>query len=646
MQELGGSSSGSRTRSPPRIKALPTVTYSEEYCSPLKKRVKNVETVIKEASKPDVYTQEQEKIMLGDPEETSVDVQKTTGPPTKYYCKCTTAQKPFCECANCPQDVMFYICLMNPLQDPKTSSAANWDEELNAVADKLCKAIMDYIFPAATELFRTDLLPHYIKKPVLDTEGNYSQFLAFSQQYKSKFDKFMERYSRVGIYPKKDVLPDPVAEKCPIAMLHNEDVLKRYKNFKRFDTVKDYSDHLFSTKPMEQASTTEGWAKNMREQWRILEENLPETIFVRVYEGRMDLLRALIIGPKGTPYHDGLFFFDVYFPSNFPFNKPLVRYHSGGFGINPHMFECGEVRLNIFGEHLSDYASLWPSWNTTILQLLVSIQDRVLNADPLFHQPVSQDFGPSVVAEYLSLLYNEDILIKSLKTMMHIMNKPPKNFEAFVVGHFCNRQSDILLACKAYMEGLQVGGGVGNKDSCCSIEFRKNVDSCILQLLRCFERNIGLTKPDLILELIRSTPPADSNEIAPLKDDVADGEKEVIMDYIDPPRPWEVGMPYYIKRSQLDTQVSCSRFLAFSQRYKSKFDKFMERFVRVGIYPKEDVLPDYSARACPIATLDDEDVLKRYKNFKRFDTVKDYSDHLFSAKPMEQASVDMLSLDC
>lgn len=48
-----------------------------------------------------------------------------------------------------------------------------------------------------------------------------------------------------------------------------------------------------------------------------------ETIFVRVYESRMDLLRAVIIGAEGTPYHDGLFFFDVFFPSNYP-NVPPV----------------------------------------------------------------------------------------------------------------------------------------------------------------------------------------------------------------------------------------------------------------------------------------------------------------------------------
>ena len=37
-------------------------------------------------------------------------------------------------------------------------------------------------------------------------------------------------------------------------------------------------------------------------------KNLPESIFVRVYEKRIDLLRAAIIGAAGKSYHDGLFF--------------------------------------------------------------------------------------------------------------------------------------------------------------------------------------------------------------------------------------------------------------------------------------------------------------------------------------------------
>lgn len=49
-----------------------------------------------------------------------------------------------------------------------------------------------------------------------------------------------------------------------------------------------------------------------------------DSIYVRGYEERMDLLRAAIVGPAGTPYHDGLFFFDIFLPSDYP-NEPPVR---------------------------------------------------------------------------------------------------------------------------------------------------------------------------------------------------------------------------------------------------------------------------------------------------------------------------------
>lgn len=37
----------------------------------------------------------------------------------------------------------------------------------------------------------------------------------------------------------------------------------------------------------------------------------------------MDLMRAVIIGAAGTPYHDGLFFFDIMFPSTYPQSPPV-----------------------------------------------------------------------------------------------------------------------------------------------------------------------------------------------------------------------------------------------------------------------------------------------------------------------------------
>ncbi|WZZ65434.1 hypothetical protein YC2023_076804 [Brassica napus] len=75
------------------------------------------------------------------------------------------------------------------------------------------------------------------------------------------------------------------------------------------------------------------WAKKIQADWKILEKDLPETIFVRACESRMDLTRAVIIGAEGTPYHDGLFFFDIHFPDTYPSVPPMVHHYkkTGGF---------------------------------------------------------------------------------------------------------------------------------------------------------------------------------------------------------------------------------------------------------------------------------------------------------------------------
>ncbi|KAJ0439034.1 putative ubiquitin-conjugating enzyme/RWD [Helianthus annuus] len=88
-----------------------------------------------------------------------------------------------------------------------------------------------------------------------------------------------------------------------------------------------------------------------------------------------------------------------------------------------------------------------------------------------------------------SLFYNELAFIKSVKTMVTIMNKPPTNFKDFVVGHFRN----FMKACQAYMEGVQVGylvDGVpkeGNK-GITSKTFKNDLASSLKPLVDAFER--------------------------------------------------------------------------------------------------------------------------------------------------------------
>ncbi|MED6135317.1 ubiquitin-conjugating enzyme [Stylosanthes scabra] len=110
-------------------------------------------------------------------------------------------------------------------------------------------------------------------------------------------------------------------------------------------------------------------------------------------------------------------------------------------------------------------------------------------------QVFQQFCSGSANGETKSLRYNEDTFILSLRTMMYVMRRPPKHFENFAKGHFLSRAHDILVACKAYMEGAQVGclvkGGVQDVDEgdkSCSKQFKESLTGYVNMIAKEFTR--------------------------------------------------------------------------------------------------------------------------------------------------------------
>ncbi|XP_068638939.1 putative ubiquitin-conjugating enzyme E2 38 isoform X2 [Aristolochia californica] len=284
------------------------------------------------------------------------------------------------------------------------------------------------------------------------------------------------------------------------------EVEKKLNLFKRFDTVCDFSDHHFSDPNVSLAMSFSGgllakkvpkdWSKTIQNEWKLLEKDLPDTIFVRVFEERLDLLRAVIIGAAGTPYHDGLFFFDVCFPSDYPKVPPLVYYYSGGLRLNPNLYNCGKVCLSLLNTWHGSKDERWTPGKSTMLQVLLSIQALVLNAKPYFNEPGREAWAGQPEGERKARDYNETTFVLSCKTMMYTLRRPPKHFEDFVVGHFQQRGHAILGSCKAYMDGAQVGclasGGiqdVDEGDKSCSGEFRDAVQEIFPKLIKALTDN-------------------------------------------------------------------------------------------------------------------------------------------------------------
>ncbi|XP_057472254.1 putative ubiquitin-conjugating enzyme E2 38 [Actinidia eriantha] len=288
------------------------------------------------------------------------------------------------------------------------------------------------------------------------------------------------------------------------------------EQFRQFDVVTDDSDHSYTNWPKPTkgkpangsdcfASGSSGVHKRIMREWKVLEKNLPDSIFVRAYERRVHLLRAAIVGPAGTPYHDGLFFFDLAFPPDYPTRPPHVHYRSFGLRINPNLYASGYVCLSLLNTWFGKANERWNPSESTVLQVLVSIQGLVLNSDPYFNEPGIGIF-PGRVKN--SIAYRENAFVLSCKTMVYLLRTPPKNFEAFIDSHFRERSRNILEACNAYVNGrVRVGlyTQSGSVSAPLSIKVSNN-----------FKKTMRSWYPELVASFCR-TGPSLGNLVEPLR---------------------------------------------------------------------------------------------------------------------------------
>ncbi|KAG2075069.1 hypothetical protein BDR04DRAFT_1228845 [Suillus decipiens] len=147
-------------------------------------------------------------------------------------------------------------------------------------------------------------------------------------------------------------------------------------------------DHAFYSSVSNQPS--KNFLARLTKEYRALSTSLPDSILVRAYEDRADLLRCLIIGPENTPYEDAPFVIDWMLDSNFPQSPPIAHFLSwtnGNGRVNPNLYEEGKVCLSILGTWSGDRTETWSAARSSLLQAFVSIQGLVLVKEPWFCEP-------------------------------------------------------------------------------------------------------------------------------------------------------------------------------------------------------------------------------------------------------------------
>lgn len=111
----------------------------------------------------------------------------------------------------------------------------------------------------------------------------------------------------------------------------------------------------------------------------------PPGLYVAADENDIAKVHALVIGPHGTPYEGGFYYFLISFTPEYPIKPPRVRLLTTGNGrvrFNPNLYKNGLVCLSILGT--------WPgpAWSPaqTLSSLLISIQS-LMNEKPYHNEP-------------------------------------------------------------------------------------------------------------------------------------------------------------------------------------------------------------------------------------------------------------------
>ena len=115
-----------------------------------------------------------------------------------------------------------------------------------------------------------------------------------------------------------------------------------------------------------------------------IKKNPIDNIYYQHDETNMYKGYALIIGPSNTPYAYGNYLFEFTFPTNYPFDPPLVTYftNDGSTRFNPNLYIDGKVCLSVLNTWKGEG---WSSCQN--IRSILLVLTTVLNEMPIENEP-------------------------------------------------------------------------------------------------------------------------------------------------------------------------------------------------------------------------------------------------------------------
>ncbi|PRP81914.1 baculoviral IAP repeat-containing protein 6 [Planoprotostelium fungivorum] len=280
-----------------------------------------------------------------------------------------------------------------------------------------------------------------------------------------------------------DAIPGGVIDDLQVIHQKNKDIRDVYCSEMRSlqfgemtmtDESGEHFHHHYASRIEQETAGMATKFKRLVQEISSLSNGLPlspeSSVFVRIDAERMDVIKGdsqggsyavlirtvLITGPAFTPYSNGCFQFDVYCPTDYPSCPPVINLETTGSGLvrfNPNLYTCGKVCLSLLGTwHSTNQNEQWNE-NSTILQVLVSIQSLIFVEQPFFNEPGFENLMGTQNGDKQSRDYNQNIRLQTLKwAMLHQLKNPPAGFEDVIRSHFKLKRESVLSEVEVWVK--------------------------------------------------------------------------------------------------------------------------------------------------------------------------------------------------
>lgn len=182
------------------------------------------------------------------------------------------------------------------------------------------------------------------------------------------------------------------------------------------------------------------------------------SVFVRCDTDRLDIMKVLITGPADTPYANGCFEFDVYFPHDYPNSPMMINLETTGrhsVRFNPNLYNDGKVCLSVLNTWHGRPEEKWNAQTSSFLQVLVSIQSLILVSEPYFNEPGFERSRGTPSGNHSSREYNSNIYQACVKwAMLEQIRNPSPCFKDVINAHFWLKRNEICQQVENWITEL------------------------------------------------------------------------------------------------------------------------------------------------------------------------------------------------